>query len=939
MAIVRSGILEITPDTARDYFRNQVAETSEGSGRLVLVSGGIGSGKTTLQDTLLEEAANAGALTLSATGARDEQRISAALIDQMLANASEDIEVPSLAAMRTSPASGPAKENAEETLIRDVCDTLLAFARDRPVVIGVDDIHFADETSIRLLLQLQRRIRYARILLVLYQSDWQSSALGLSGHFARQPRFHAVNLAPLSVRSIARLLGELVDHAVPDEIAVRVHTLSAGNPMLAHALIDDYRHGTDRGRVGVGPSYTRAVGALLDRPDAQLLDVAAAVAILDRHSNVSSLTRLTSLDTEVVVDMLEALHRAGLLVDGAYHDPGTAASVIGGLPPSAQARLHAVAAKLKHSMAAGATEVAAHLVAAGSADTEWAVPLLRAAAHEALLGDDVTFSVRCLQLALSAAVEESERRALQQSLVHCQWRVSPSAVTPYVESLRQLVLEESTSGLVSQADCFAVMRHALWHGDRTTYVRAREVLDSLAEPVDPQTVIEFDLAHQWHFGPRTAPQAEGTASRRRSTPWEHTADSLLRMWRHHGDEATLVSAERLLHNCRLGDSALEAIATAIAALIRGGRLERADRWCVKLSREAHNRGAVTWEAMLEALRAEILLRGGDLPQAAERANVALEMLGDKNWGVSITLPLTTLLRAQITAGDLDAAGRTLKRPVPDAAFRTVGGVHYLRAWGHYHLAANRPLAAAGAFQRCQRETREWDDGGGTLVPWRSDLAEANLQLGHIGTARDLARQQVELAVDADPYVCGLALRVLGLAAAPSESTGILSRAAKYFREAGHKLEMDRTLKALGRSRTAGQPPVAGAPPRSPERRVQTNRPSGRGQMVMRRSTAPRGLAVKTTTDRPELVRMPSPGARPDTAESTVLSEAELRVAQLAASGHTNRQISSSLFITVSTVEQHLTRAYKKLGISGRNALGNKLRQRGLELASPNGGTF
>jgi DNA-binding CsgD family transcriptional regulator len=55
-----------------------------------------------------------------------------------------------------------------------------------------------------------------------------------------------------------------------------------------------------------------------------------------------------------------------------------------------------------------------------------------------------------------------------------------------------------------------------------------------------------------------------------------------------------------------------------------------------------------------------------------------------------------------------------------------------------------------------------------------------------------------------------------------------------------------------------------------------------------------------------------------------LSEAELRVAELAAHGRTNRQISETLYITVSTVEQHLTRVYRKLGVPGRSALASEL---------------
>jgi DNA-binding NarL/FixJ family response regulator len=52
----------------------------------------------------------------------------------------------------------------------------------------------------------------------------------------------------------------------------------------------------------------------------------------------------------------------------------------------------------------------------------------------------------------------------------------------------------------------------------------------------------------------------------------------------------------------------------------------------------------------------------------------------------------------------------------------------------------------------------------------------------------------------------------------------------------------------------------------------------------------------------------------------ILSEAEWRVAELASSGHTNREIATKLYITVSTVEQHLTRVYRKLEVRNRKDL-------------------
>jgi DNA-binding NarL/FixJ family response regulator len=58
-----------------------------------------------------------------------------------------------------------------------------------------------------------------------------------------------------------------------------------------------------------------------------------------------------------------------------------------------------------------------------------------------------------------------------------------------------------------------------------------------------------------------------------------------------------------------------------------------------------------------------------------------------------------------------------------------------------------------------------------------------------------------------------------------------------------------------------------------------------------------------------------------------LTPSELRVAQLAAAGQTNRQIAQALFVTQRTVENHLTSTYAKLGISARPSLAATLTDR------------
>jgi DNA-binding CsgD family transcriptional regulator len=69
------------------------------------------------------------------------------------------------------------------------------------------------------------------------------------------------------------------------------------------------------------------------------------------------------------------------------------------------------------------------------------------------------------------------------------------------------------------------------------------------------------------------------------------------------------------------------------------------------------------------------------------------------------------------------------------------------------------------------------------------------------------------------------------------------------------------------------------------------------------------------------------GARPRRMVRTgvdALTPSELRVARMAATGMTNREIAQALFVTARTVETHLTHAYPKLGIVSRERLGAAL---------------
>ncbi len=849
------------PPEALAFLEDLLIECDAGAGETVLVTGGPASGKTYLQGQMVARAKELGITTLTAAGAADERDVDGGVIDQLLAGP----------AVPRTLAEGFGSGDADDR-IAELCNAVQRLARERAVLVAVDDLQHVDDTSARLLLRLQRRTRSGALLLVLNQTDSWYGEGGTA--FAAQPHRH-LRLMPLSVGAIADLMPDECHGGLPE----RIHELSAGNPLLANALIDAHRGSAD-----TGSAYSEAVQRLLRRYGSPLREVATAIAVLDTDVTTDVVATVAGVDPADAETSASLLVDTGLVAGFRFRQQPAAAAVVGGLRGPEKVRLHARAAEVKHLRGLSDADVARHLVAAGSADSEWALPTLVAAAEQVMLGDDVDFATRCLKLATSVAHAPWEQQVISQLLAKITWRVNPGVAAPHLRSPRDAGVS------LDQSDRIALARQSQWFGERETFENAFALLGNDIEALDPRTLAELTLSSHWHYG--AAPATSGTGD-----PWQNTADALASVWRTGGTEATSAAAERILQNCRLSDTSLEALSTAILALAYDNKADRAEGWCTSLSEEAEYRGAVTWKAVLDAIGASLVLRKGDAGRAAERASRALSMLEAPNWGVAIGYPLATLLSAHTWAGEFKAAAAVLRHPVPEAMLTTLGGVRYLRARGRFHLATNRALAAVTDFQQCQRLLREWDLDLPTIAPWRTDLAEANLRLGNPTLAVELAKQQLALAAPTDAGTRGSALRILAYAADAAARPGLLNRAAEAFKASGDRLELARTMRALNQQ----------------------------GQRAERPGSLIRPVNVPRQTTRPVAPRPVVPAPEPaSTSAATALSEAELRVAELAASGSTNRQIAKTLYITVSTVEQHLTRVYRKLGVAGRAALAGEL---------------
>jgi DNA-binding CsgD family transcriptional regulator len=195
------------------------------------------------------------------------------------------------------------------------------------------------------------------------------------------------------------------------------------------------------------------------------------------------------------------------------------------------------------------------------------------------------------------------------------------------------------------------------------------------------------------------------------------------------------------------------------------------------------------------------------------------------------------------------------------------------------------------------------------VPWRSWAAEGLRLLDRNEEARALAEEELKLARRwGDPHAIGAALRVLGLVEGGTAGIGLLHEAVEVLAGSEARLERARALVDLG------------AALRRANQRTEARERLREGVDLAGRVGA-LGLAERGNEE------IAATGARPRKVLRTgldALTASERRVAQLAAEGMTNKEIAQTLFVTMKTVEVHLTSAYRKLEISSRVQLDKAL---------------
>jgi DNA-binding SARP family transcriptional activator/DNA-binding CsgD family transcriptional regulator len=913
----------------------------DGNGRVVLIEGPAGIGKTRLLDETRGHARAGGLGVLAARGGELERGYPFGVVRQLLEPSvaracSEDrSELLSGAAMHAevvfsaAASTSHAAADTPQTVLHGLYWLVANLAERSPLLLVIDDVHWADGPSLRFLLYLARRLNGMPVAL----------ALALrTGEISAQPQLlRALRLeteppvlqpSALSPQATKTLTVAGLRRGVPEALAQACHKATRGNPFLLMELLHQLRGApgdTDPAAVGRMASERMTAEILLriDRAGASASALVRATSVLGNSADIETAAALAAIDRATATELTEALAHAEIFEpiqspSGSlrFVHPLVRTAVYDDIPRSERARLHARAAQLLTRGRGGADAAAMHLLLTAPAGDGETVELLRKAASGAIARGAPETALEFLRRAEREPPPEAARPALLLELGTAALRAGdPDGVDLLREAFEQAKgqPERALAGLelsfalgVSRsqsADVIPILERArdrLQDEDLLTLLDARLIIFANCVPA-ARTRVPARLRD-----PRLAIQRPPSEAR---LVLLSVLAGHLALYTDHPAADIAGIAERALSGGQLvrRDIATESdfALAAVWALICIGRLRAAKHHLDDGITAARARGSAFALARFSGFRALAHVRLGELRTAESDADSALAI--EAAWGMPHAISTAVLAAIHIERGDLDGARAALGSLDPDPAMLEVSPSQIVRETrAALSSAEGEPHEALRELQAYARWEEQSGIGHG-LVPvmWRSAAALAHLQLGEHDKARELAAREVELArrFGAPPRL-GTALRVLGVVESGTRGLALLEEAVSVLEGSAARLDHARALVDLGA----------------------LLRRSGRRRDATDRLRAGRDLAHRcgaTALVEAAAAQLRLAGARPRRIAVTgrdSLTPGERRVTDLAVEGMANKEIAQALFVTLRTVEMHLSNSYRKLDIAGRQQL-------------------
>lgn len=365
-----------------------------------------------------------------------------------------------------SEAHDPA-DSARFAMFADAADALVAEAAPSGLLLVLEDLHWADRTSLRLLAHLTTELPAARILVVGTHREAEMSEL------VRAPATRTVHLAGLTRGDVAGWVRSATTAKDPEELAGRLVDGTGGNPLYVRMLLDSGE---------VAGQLHRLVLSRLERLSARAREVLGVAGVLGERIEPELLAAVTGedpggpLDDAVAAGVLRVhdgvlAFEHALVRDAVYED----------LAPSARAELHRRCALALADGGGAPGRIAAQWRRATGADaaaecTRWASEAARAAIAELAYDEAVGFAALALASAAEKTAEKTAELTLdlaraeflagdtEASLDHCRTaaRLAEQAGAPDLIAEAALVItgmgDRSLLAAVDQL-CVTALRH------------------------------------------------------------------------------------------------------------------------------------------------------------------------------------------------------------------------------------------------------------------------------------------------------------------------------------------------------------------------------------------------------------------------------------------------------------------------------------------------
>jgi ATP/maltotriose-dependent transcriptional regulator MalT len=938
-----------------EQMRHLLELAARGEPQLLLLSGEPGIGKTRLLQELGTEADGFRVFGGRGTELEHETPFApliealdaeiAALEPASLADLREELPdllgvFPALGRHAAMPAGSASERFRHHRAIRSLLER---FAADAPLLLIVDDVHWADPASIEAIAHLTRYPPNAPIVIALAHRTTNLPALltVLLDAAAREQHATEVSLTTFTEEEAAELLA-----SAPETIRHQIFLESGGNPFYVEQLIRAVRGWREDGRTSE-PSkieIPRAIAGAINQELRQLPDDArrllAGAAVAGEPFDATLAGEAAGLGSERVNALLDQLVAWDLVRAEAdsrsfrFRHPLVRRAVYDSVTPGQRLTMHRRAADALEAVGAPSPTVARHLAICASPGDERAVSVLAGAAAD-VAGTAPASAVEWLTLALelTPAGNSDQRLSLLNSLAQSQTALGSLAdahgtLTEIVEALSdrdEPAWAQAVAGLASVE--LALGRQI---GVRERLERALATIpDDHATSATPLLVVStLDAAYRGEFSraERTA-EALLDASHGAAIPQALGHALLGLVLQLQADGRTVVAQQHLREASRLFDELTDDELVGHLDLpwviaLSEFQLEHFED-CVRHARRGVAVGLRLADGQHLAQTRSFLTYGllhlGHLDEARQTAEEALaagrlmRVAAYSAWTVVVAAMVRSLDdhrgaleltdEAEAMLGDLD------ENMIFDTTHGHIGLI-YADANEHERCIEHMRLAGAPDFARFGDPIRR--------CIWLEALTRSTLALGRREEAREWATRAEQLASGLDLAIAdGAAKRALALVALDA---GDADGAAELALAAAAGADGRSARIEAGRSRiVAGRALVAaGQRARGIDLLHQTR--ADLIQCGARRLAQEAGRELRLFG-----VNAPAPVARrAGDGGTTDLSKREREVAALVAAGNSNPQIAQTLYLSPKTVEGHMSRIFGKLGVSSRAELAARI---------------